>query len=105
MLYLQRIDPTQLPSIFKSSLTPALLAAVLRAVLSHVAQGSASGAAEGGDQAWALAVVGGLAACPRFDMTSMCIGSKGKKALSALWEAGFQGAEGEAEELRKKLKL
>lgn len=78
--YLSMIDPSQLPSIFKSSLTPQLLQAVVVTLAERL---NASFAPSDASLAHhCVAMLDALTSVPRFSMTVMCIPSKERKALS-----------------------
>lgn len=129
--YLALLEPHQLPTVFKSSLTPQVLSAILRTLLSALAgslgPGSAAeGQGEGVDAAGqqqqqglsgaaALGLLSGLSKVPRLEMAAMCIPSKERAELGAMWEAGMASAQqtgaasgaevGEVSKLKTKFKL
>lgn len=77
--YLALLEPAVLPAVFKSSLTPQLLSAMLRALLAQLGSGIAP--SDAGAALHAVALLDGLTAVPRFDMTLMCVPGKEKKEL------------------------
>ena len=97
--YLRLFVPDQLPSIFKSSLTPQVLSALVRTSLtaavtsitkdgpesSHPPASCPAPTSVGSDVNWGLLLYY-LTRVPRFDMTAMCLPSKDKEALRILWD-------------------
>ena len=131
--YLRLLIPEQLPSIFKSSLTPQVLTALLRAALTAASSASAASAAledgsssgvpasipppdlasssKGGDPHWGRLLLH-LSQVPRFGMTVMCLSSKDKEVLRVLWDQavgvlalGLRGAGVDTVALRKSYRL
>ena len=78
--YLQLLDPAAIPSLFKSSLTPALLGETALCVLK-------STAAHGEDLSRWLQLLDSFAATPRFGMVKLAMPAATMKELSAAWEA------------------
>ena len=74
--YLAQISPCTIPTLFKLSLPPATLASVLKTLLQRLLPQEPS---------QGLAHLAALTTVLRFDMTLMCLPSKDKMPLSALW--------------------
>lgn len=112
--YLRLLQPQQLPTLFKSSLTAQLLSTLLTAALTAMAQPAAAadadtaaaGAAAGSDAGaaqqlsaeHAVGLMEGLVKVPRFDMMVMSLGSRDKAALRQLWEAAAAAADSSLQE-------
>ncbi|KIY93606.1 hypothetical protein MNEG_14357 [Monoraphidium neglectum] len=102
--YLSLLPAAQLPTIFKDSLTAPVLLAITRAALAAVVAppntAAAGGGAEGASTPAGLApaaaaeLVAGLTRVPRFPMMAMCIGSRDKTELKALWDAAAAALDG-----------
>lgn len=105
--YLSLLQPQQLPTLFKSSLTAQLVSALLTAALTAIAaQPAAMEDAVSQPQqqpqpqqpqqqlapAHAVGIVEGLVSVPRFDMMVMSIGSRDKAALRQLWDSAAASA-------------
>lgn len=95
--YLRLLQPQQLPTLFKSSLTAQLLSSLMTAALTAMA---APTAAEDTDvpqeqlsAAHAAGLLEGLVSVPRFDMMAMSLGSRDKAALKQMWEAAAAAAD------------
>jgi hypothetical protein len=99
--YLRLLQPQQLPTLLKSSLTAQLLSTLLTAALTAMAQPAAVAGAAATDAdadvmqqlspAHAVGLIEGLVWVPRFDMMVMAVGSRDKAALKQLWEAAATG--------------
>ena len=77
--YLNLLVPDQLPSVFKSTLTPQILASLLKSLLSGVVSQSVT-------INHAIKIIESLVCIPRFEMTAMSLGSKERAAIKELWE-------------------
>jgi hypothetical protein len=99
--YLRLLQPQQLPTLLKSSLTAQLVSGILTAALTAAAAPPppAAAAAGAGDDSpsdadacqqltpqHAVSLIQGLAAVPRFDMMVMSLSSRDKAALKQLFE-------------------
>ncbi len=78
--YLELLDPAAVPSLFKSSLTPALLGETMLWILKSIA-------ARGGELNRWLLLMDSFAATPRFSMVKLAIPSAQKKELRSAWAA------------------
>jgi hypothetical protein len=90
--YLRLLQPQQLPTLFKSSLTAQLLSSLMTAALSAMAAttaaaGDADTAQDQLSAAQAVGLLEGLVSVPRFEMMAMSLGSRDKPALKQVWEA------------------
>ena len=82
--YLAQIHPPTIPAVFKLSLPPATLASVLKALLECLLPS---------EPLQGLAHLEALSSVPRFGMTIMCLPSKEKKLLGAVWPSSGRAGE------------
>ena len=84
--YLASISPSAFQTLFKLSLPPAVLSSVLTTILQRMLTVQPSQCSTPSEaRQHCLALMDALRAAPRFDMTLMCLPSKDRKALGALW--------------------
>lgn len=95
--YLRLLQPQQLPTLFKSSLTAQLLSSLMTAALTAMAAPTATGDTDAPQEqlsaAHAVGLLEGLVSVPRFDMMAMSLGSRDKAALKQMWEAAAAAAD------------
>lgn len=118
--YIALLQPKQLATVFKSSITAPTLTAMLRVALAAIASSAGSGGSSGSagsgeaivacspgsplSAAHAVELLRALPSVPRFGMAAMCIGSKERQELARMWDnaaaaaASMQLAEGLSEQ-------
>ncbi|KAK9831203.1 hypothetical protein WJX74_007299 [Apatococcus lobatus] len=82
--YLAQIPSSTIPSLFKLSLPPATMTSVLKALLEQLLPS---------EHIQGLAHLEALRCVNRFDMTVMCLPSRDKKLLGALWPNSVRAQE------------
>ena len=97
--YLQLLDPVAVPSLFKSSLTPALLWDAVLCILRSIVDTSRraeEGSTQGGHVSLWIQLLDSFAATPRFSMVKIAIPGAQMKQLRAAWEASAAAVIGTA---------